>query len=468
MLVHRARETTATLLDFFVAVPGRGRDGAAAAEMEELDVDFSGGATQVFRIGAASCAVPGVVAGLEEAHRLYGSLPWKELIEPAIALARDGIELSRPQAYLHAILDLILRRYDEGREIYGSEARLVAGDRLVMTDLAGTLEQLAAEGAQAMHGGELGRAIVEHVRERGGELTEEDLTGFRVVRRRPIRASFRGHEFLSNPPPSSGGVLIVYGLSLLDRMRVDAPAGSAEAMAALVEVMREQSRARGGRFGEQLYRGGLAGKLLGEDALEAALARMQGDVPGAVEAAAPGGTTHVSVLDAAGNAASLSTSLGSGSGIVVPGTGVQLNNMLGEYDLMASGRRPRAGVRLTSMMAPSIALAGGRPRLVVGSAGSVRLRGAILQVAVNVLAHGLTVEEAISRPRVHLEEPHVHCEGGADAAELDRLEQLGYDVVRWRRQNLYFGGAAAVEMREDGAEAAAGDPRRGGHGIVVT
>jgi gamma-glutamyltranspeptidase/glutathione hydrolase len=119
------------------------------------------------------------------------------------------------------------------------------------------------------------------------------------------------------------------------------------------------------------------------------------------------------------------------------------------------------------MMAPSIALAGGRPRLVVGSAGSVRLRGAILQVAVNVLAHGLTVEEAIARPRVHLEEPHVHCEGGADAAELDRLEELGYDVVRWRRQNLYFGGAAAVEMREDGAEAAAGDPRRGGHGIVV-
>jgi gamma-glutamyltranspeptidase/glutathione hydrolase len=151
----------------------------------------------------------------------------------------------------------------------------------------------------------------------------------------------------------------------------------------------------------------------------------------------------------------------------VPGTGVHLNNMLGEHHLNLARRRRQPGGRLTSMMAPSIVLREGRPRLVVGSAGSSRLRGAILQIVVNVLGHGLSVEEAIERPRVHLDDGHVHGEGGTEQAELDELERRGYDVVRWRRRNLYFGGAAAVEVRPDGTLAAAGDPRRGGHGIVV-
>jgi gamma-glutamyltranspeptidase/glutathione hydrolase len=179
------------------------------------------------------------------------------------------------------------------------------------------------------------------------------------------------------------------------------------------------------------------------------------------------GTTHISVVDAAGNAASLTASTGSGSGVVVPGTGIHVNNMLGEYDLNTARRGGQVGRRLTSMMAPSLVLDDGRPRLVVGSAGSVRLRGAILQIVLNVAAHGMDVSSAIARPRMHLEEPYVHCEGGSDRAELDRLEEWGYELVRWRTRNLYFGGAAAVELREDGSLDAAGDPRRGGHGIVV-
>jgi gamma-glutamyltranspeptidase/glutathione hydrolase len=119
------------------------------------------------------------------------------------------------------------------------------------------------------------------------------------------------------------------------------------------------------------------------------------------------------------------------------------------------------------MMAPSMALDHERPRLVVGSAGSIRLRGAIMQSVVNVVHHGMPVEEAIAAPRVHVDNGHVHCEGGCDPAELDRLESLGYELIRWRRQNLYFGGVSAVERRDDGGLAAAGDPRRGGHGIVV-
>jgi gamma-glutamyltranspeptidase/glutathione hydrolase len=469
MLVHRAADGAPRLLDFFVEVPGRGLAEHGRAEMEEVDIEFDRESSQVFRIGGASCAVPGTIAGLEAAHRAYGTLPWRDLVAPAIELARHGVELTRPQAYLHAILDLILRHSDEGRAIYGpGGTRLVAGDRLRMPDLATTLETLAAEGAAAMYGGELGDAVSRHVRAEGGELTREDLTGYRVVSRRPVRATFHDHEFVSNAPPSSGGVLIGYGLLLLDRLGIDGGPGTAEAMSAVAEAMREQTLAREGRFASDLHRGGLAQRLYADEHVAAAVARMQRREAAALrERVGAPGTTHISVVDAEGNAASLTVSNGSGSGVIVPGTGIHLNNMLGEYDLNPLRGRARPGRRLTSMMAPSLVLRGGRPRLVVGSAGSVRLRGAILQIVVNVVAHDLGIEDAIARPRVHLEEAHVHCEGGADPLELDRLASWGYDLVRWRRRNLYFGGASGVEVRRDGTLAAAGDPRRGGHGIVV-
>jgi gamma-glutamyltranspeptidase/glutathione hydrolase len=231
--------------------------------------------------------------------------------------------------------------------------------------------------------------------------------------------------------------------------------------------MREQGRARGGSFNNDLHRGGLAKRLYADRHVRAGVARVRDGLAGTPEIA-PRGTTHIAVVDGDGNAASLTASTGSGSGVIVPGTGIHLNNMLGEYDLNPSGAEARPGSRLTSMMAPSLVLLRGRPRLVVGSAGSVRLRGAILQAVVNVIDHGLGVEEAITAPRVHVDEPHVHCEGGADPVELDRLEERGYDVVRWRRRNLYFGGVSAVTVAPAGSLAAAGDPRRGGHGIVVS
>jgi gamma-glutamyltranspeptidase/glutathione hydrolase len=233
-------------------------------------------------------------------------------------------------------------------------------------------------------------------------------------------------------------------------------------MAQLVEIMHEQETARGGPFARELYRGGLARRLYDEGSLDEAVGRLRSRLPELQQ-----GTTHISVVDARGNAASLTASTGAGSGVIVPGTGIQLNNMLGEFDLAAIGVIPRPGVRFTSAMAPSLVLREGQPRLVVGSAGSLRLRGAILQVIVNAIAHGLGVKEAIERPRVHLDATHVHTEGGNDTAELDRLESWGYELARWRRLNLFFGGVAGVELFEDGSIAAAGDPRRGGHGVAV-
>ena len=432
MLVHLASDHKTRVLDAYVGVPS-----GAGGEMEAIAVDFSGGSTQAFRIGAASVAVPGALAGLEEAHRRFGTLPWAELVAPAITLARGGVEINAAQAYLHAILDVILRHTEEGRRLFGGDAPMPAGAVLVQPELANVLELFAAEGADALYQGDVGSEVVRHLKEHGGAVAMRDLREYRVIRRRPLSVRFRGCDFRSNPPPATGGILVCFGLEQLYRREPTTER--------LLEVMDEQRRARDPRFSRQLYRGGLAKRLLGVG----------------------GGTTHISAVDGQGNAASLSISTGSGSGIVVPGTGFALNNMLGEYNVVEMGPLPRPGRRLTSLMAPSIALENGRPRLVLGSAGSLRLFSAIMQTAVNVLARGYGVEKAIEHPRLYKDEEAVHCEGGTPVEEMDRLEELGYAVTRWRRRNLFFGGVAGVELRADGTLAAAGDPRRGGHGIVV-
>jgi gamma-glutamyltranspeptidase/glutathione hydrolase len=444
MLVHRARDRSSRVFDFFVAMPGLGAQGVELPEMDAIDVDFSGGSHQIFHVGAASVAVPGAALGLERAHRAFGRLPWRELFAPAIELARRGVELTPGQAYLHEILDLILRHTPESRVVYEHDGRRFdTGDVMMLPDLARTMELLAERGAEELYRGDLAGAIAAHVEAGGGALTRRDLEEYRVVRRRPVTAAFRGHEFVSNPPPSAGGILIAYGLSLL---REGGRPGSAEAIDALARVMREQAEVRvADEFDGALRRGGLL-KVLEE------------------RAAVTRGTTHISVVDGEGNAVALTASTGAGSGVVVPGTGIHLNNMIGEFEL---ARPPRPGTRLSSGMSPSIVLGDVRPRLVVGSAGSLRLRGAVMQIVVNVVQHDLAVEEAIERPRVHLEGDALHCEGGHDPRELDRLERMGWNVVRWRQQNLYFGGAAAVTLDEDGRLAAAGDPRRGGAGVVV-
>src|SRR6266550_2422275 len=296
ILVHRARDGATRLADFFVSTPGLGLRRARGGEMHAIDVGFGGDSetTQVFRIGPASCAVPGAVAGLEAAHRAYGRLPWRELTVPAVELARDGVELTRPQAHLHALLDPILRAAPEGRRLYSrpNGERLVAGDIMRLPELADTLEAIASRGAAVVYRGGRAKAIVSTIREGGGELTLEDLARYRVVWRRPVRARLRGHAFVSNPPPSSGGVLIAYGLALLEGLP-DSHPGSAEALAALGEVMQEQAEARGGSFSRDLHRGGLAARLLEPANLRSARARVGRRLKRAHagELASVGGTT---------------------------------------------------------------------------------------------------------------------------------------------------------------------------------
>ncbi len=405
LLVHRAAEGRARLLDFFVALPER---AASPDELVGLVVDY-GDSQQIFYTGPMSVAVPGAALGLWEAHVRWGSVPWAELIAPAIRLAREGVILNEAQAFLHRILDPLLRYSLEGDALYGPGRNLVEGERLAMPELAKTLEQVAAEGAGCLYHGELAERIAAYV-----PITLADLARYEVLEREPVAASYRGEQLWTCPSPSSGGRLLKVGLETLGDAE-PTPLAVIQAMEVL-DAMRDE---------------------------------------------ALGGTTHISAVDGNGDAASLSCSLGSSGGVVVPGTGIQLNNMLGETHLV---REDPPGARMASLMAPSLLLRDGVPRLVIGSAGSTRLHGAILQVLTNVAARGLELEEAVDAPRLHFEKGVVHCE---DAAVADELEAAGYPVVRWRQRNLFFGGVSAVEIREDGSLAAAGDPRRGGGAVVV-
>jgi gamma-glutamyltranspeptidase/glutathione hydrolase len=392
LMVHEPGSETAHLLDCFFATPSR-----PLGEMEEIVVDFGDSGTQSFHVGAGSVAVPGLVAGLEEAHRRFGSRPWAELVEPALALAPAGVVRDPPRAILHEILSGILLRTEAGARVYGDPDVVVTGE------FVATLERIRDSGASA-------------VAELLPELAD-DLAAYRVLDRTPLVAEVLGRHVLATPAPSRGGAVALEILGAL---------ASLEAWS-----LHDEARAVGLAYERSAF----------------------GPVSG---------TTHVSAIDATGAAVALSSTLGSGSGIFRGGT--QLNNMLGELDVIGSGAQS-PGERLPSMMTPTMVVESGRPRLVLGSAGSVRLAGAIAQVAWRVL-RAEHVADAIDAPRLHVDGSTVHLEGGWADDMIATLPDT-WELVRWEGRNLFFGGVSAVEWRSDGSLAAAGDPRRGGAGVVV-
>ncbi|RMF32511.1 MAG: gamma-glutamyltransferase, partial [Chloroflexi bacterium] len=289
-------------------------------------------------------------------------------------------------------------------------------------------------------------------------------------RHAPIRLDYRGHTILMPPPPSTGGALIAFSLKLLESLDLsDVDHASTRHLTILAEVMRLTKRARqrwealSQLEGAERVAAFLDDTMVASyrEALAEALARPapRSDGPGG---GGPANTTHISVVDRDGLVVSLTTTPGESAGFIVGDTGVTLNNLMGEADLHPRGfHQDPPGIRLASMMAPTIVLKEGRPVLALGSGGSNRLRTAIFQVLNNLLDFPLSLERAVLAPRVHFEEGILHLEGGYNPQVADELEALGYRVNRWRQRNLYFGGVHAVAWRGDTIEAT-GDPRRGG------
>jgi len=479
MLVAGAGEEP-TLLDFFVEAPSPRRtspvEGAAGcaggdhapvaaipppAELRAVDVSF-GDAAQVFHIGPASCGVYGTPAGVCAAIERWGTMPLHELAAPAARLARDGVELNTGQAYIAKILADLLTSTPECAALWAPDGHVLKeGELLCNPELGDALLLLGEEGAEPFYRGEVAATVCDWMSARGASLSSENLAGYRAVEREPVRVRYRDHEVLTNPPPSAGGTLLAYALALLDR----GPAPPS--LSGVIEVMGAAQVQRTPEFVEGLSEIGF---------LEGFLAKNLGS------------TTHISVLDSGGLACSVTASNGEGSGVVVPGTGIHLNNVMGEQDLNPLGfHRHPAGRRMPSMMAPTIVMLsdrrsdrspiGGQVELVLGSAGSNRIRSALLQTIVGVVDHGLTVCGAVQAPRVHFEDGTLFAEPGIDLREVTGSRSAcesfagaggqfsGSDapqeIVEFHELNLFFGGVQAV-LRRDGAIDGAGDPRRGG------
>jgi gamma-glutamyltranspeptidase/glutathione hydrolase len=440
MLVVAPGEEPA-LLDFFIEAPGRGADVGARAQLVPISVSF-GDAVQVFNIGPASVGTYGMAAGVCEASSRFGRIPLADLVGPAARLARDGVELNQAQAYVIEILAGIVTSTPECAALFAPNGHVArAGDIVRQPELADALERLGTEGAAPFFTGDIAAAIVDWLAARGGIVTAADLAAYEVVDRTPIRVSYRGREVVTNPPPSAGGILIAHALALLDAD--PNPPG-------LTEIVATMERTQSERTPEFLE---------GLDDPEFVRRFLSRRSP-------LGSTTHVAVLDREGWACSVTCSNGSCSGVIVPGTGVHLNNMLGEQDLNPLGfHRHPPGRRLPSMMSPTAVLRDGAPELVLGSAGSNRIRSAVLQTIIRVIDDGLEAGDAVRAPRVHFEDGVVYAEPGIDTGGLERA---GRAIGAFRELNLFFGGVQAAARDGQGRFSGGGDPRRGGAALVVS
>jgi gamma-glutamyltranspeptidase / glutathione hydrolase len=428
-----------TLLDFFVEAPRNRRlaepqegaeEGPPPAELRAVDVSF-GDAAQVFHIGPASCGVYGTPAGVCEAMRRWGSMPLEDLAAPAAELAREGVEVNEGQAYIAKILADLLTSTPECTALWAPGGHVLKeGELLRNPELGDALLRLGEEGAEPFYRGDIAAAVCDWLRVHGGALRGENLASYSAVEREPVSVRYRDREVLTNPPPSAGGTLLAYALALLDR----GPAPPS--LSGVVEAMAAAQVQRTPEFVEGLSEEGF---------LERFLARNLGS------------TTHISVLDAEGRACSVTCSNGEGSGVVVPGTGIHLNNVMGEQDLNPLGfHRHPAGRRMPSMMAPTVVTRGGEVELVLGSAGSNRIRSALLQTIVGVVDRGLGARAAVDAPRVHFEDGTLYVEPGVEVSG-----PAGMEVVEFHDLNLFFGGVQAVLCQGDAIDGA-GDPRRGG------
>jgi gamma-glutamyltranspeptidase/glutathione hydrolase len=381
-------------LDCFVAVPS-----GTGSPMAELAVPF-GEELVHYAIGASSCGVPGVPAGLDALWRAYGRLPWRRLVEPALRLARAGVPMPPAHASCLRMLEPVMTMREGARMYAPGGALLADGDVLHQPGLVAALDVLREEGGRSVYTGTIGERLLALVRDRDGLLTAGDLAGYEASWSQPLDVAFAERRIATR----GGLARVAEALA-----RLDPHGGPAALLASL-----DDGTAAGGH------------------------------------------TTNLCAVDAEGSACVLTTSLGLGSGDWVPGLDLHLNSMLGEADLVRAPLAP--GARMESMMAPTLAFAAdGMLELAIGAAGGTRLRTALVGVLASVLARGEMPQEAIDAARFHPADGVVHAEPGVDEAFLAALEREGRVVRRWAGRHHYFGGVSAV-----GAAGAGADPRRSG------
>lgn len=406
---------------------------------------------------AKASGVPGTVAGLAMSHRRHGSLPWRDLVEPAVRVARDGFVSYKPLVdSLNSVLASVSPN-SAFQKAYGKPGggKWVTGDTMVFADLANTLKAIAQEGEAGFYSGGVARAIVSEMQRSGGLISLEDLAGYRAIVREPIKIQYKQHEILALPPPSSGGACLALILGMADEEGLEKnPRDSAVALHLLAESMRRAFRERARHLGdpafapipgflfEREYARGLAKGINRAQATPSI--DLAGDIPVVLETEH---TTHFSVADAKGMVVSNTYTLEDsyGSRVVVAGAGFILNNEMQDFNwfpgktdtkgrIGTSANLISPGKRMLSSQCPVIVRRDGKAVGVSGSPGGRTIPSTVAQVLINKLAYGMTIEDAVAHPRLHHGwfPDEIRFEKSADprwADTVEALRRLGHKVT---------------------------------------
>jgi gamma-glutamyltranspeptidase / glutathione hydrolase len=474
MLVHLAGGETAAI-DY--------REKAPLAASRDMFLDAEGNADSKLSLwsGLAS-GVPGTVAGLSMALDRYGTMSLKDVIMPAIALARDGIVVTPDLAGLLLGGHEIFAKYPASAEIFlkpdGSDFQ--PGDRLVQTDLAHSLELIAAGGPDAFYRSEIGKLIAAEMKRSGGLITEEDLAAYEAIERVPVKGTYRGYDIVSMPPPSSGGTHVIEILNILEGFPIgELGFGSAETMHLMAEAMKLAYADRSEFLGDSDFTpvpiSGLTSKKYAET-LRAGIDRVHATASATIKPSDPypyesDQTTHFSVVDEDGNAVSntYTLNLPFGNGLVAEGTGILMNNEMDDFSAKPGvpnaygliGGKANAiepGKRPLSSMSPTIVLKDGNVVIVTGSPGGSRIITTVVQVITNAIDHGMNIAEASAAPRMHHQwvPDELRIEEGFSPDTLKLLEAKGHTI----KLQSTMGSTQSIMRREDGALYGASDPRR--------
>jgi gamma-glutamyltranspeptidase/glutathione hydrolase len=475
MVIHRANGENVAI-DY--------RETAPAAATPTMFLDANGEPDpKKSRDSALAIGVPGTVAGLALALEKYGSGKFSlaDLIAPAIRLAESGVRVEDDTADSLPRARERLARWPAAAAIFlknGGEP-LQSGDRLLQFDLADTLKEIARHGPAGFYEGRTAKKLAAAIKKAGGIITEDDLKNYRAIAREPVHGTYRGYDIVSMPPPSSGGVALIEMLNILEGYKLgELP--KAQAQHLIIEAMKHAYADRALFLGDPAFVDVPVKELTSKDyaaTLRAGItdkATPSSDIrPGNPKAHEGNNTTHFSVIDRDGNAVANTYTLNFsyGLGMVADGTGVLLNNELDDFTAKAGAANayglvqyeanlPAPGKRPVSSMSPTIVLKDGKPVLITGSPGGSRIITAVLQIILNSLDFGMTIDKAVSAPRLHHQwlPDEVRVEPGFDPALLADLAARGHNIVPARPGT----SANSIAVTKDGIVGAA-DPRtRGG------
>lgn len=443
------------IIDFFDNMPGKGIDiKEFRANCKPNIVEMNTGLDMKVMIGHATVPVPGAVKGLDFILNRHGTMPIRDIVQPATSHARNGTIINK------TIYDCFLESYDTIHWLSPYEKSILStedgqvphrGYRLKQTDLANTLELIGQYGSDVIYKGDIAKSIVEEVQSGCGLVTYEDLSTYEPIIRMPLKSKYRSFEIFTNPPPSVGGATLFEILNILSLHEFKQPFSPAD----ISVIAKAQNQALFDKFNKYLdpeTNEEVAKELL-SDHYSRSIYKKISPTPH---------TTHLSCIDDSGYAIGITMSMGYDSGVPIPGTGIFMSNSLGEMDLNPAGYLNNTpGRRLISGMTPSIAVnTENNDTIVLGGAGSARIPTSLAQVIINLTDRKMDLSKAIATPRVHFEENRLAVEPGV-AIDMSLFSEET-KLCQFKEQYKYFGGTQCAIIKDNIMPKAVNDPRRSG------